>query len=132
MLFYDGHCGLCHRTVKFVMRHDPRGELFHFAPLQGDTFQAQVPAERRVGLPDSVVVLTADGRLLVRSDATVHIMRRLRGGWRTLAAIASIVPRFIRDAVYNLVARVRYKIFGRQDNLAPSSRPNCAAASSHD
>jgi predicted DCC family thiol-disulfide oxidoreductase YuxK len=119
MLFYDGYCGLCHRSVKFVMRHDPSGELFHFAPLQGDSFAGKVPSERRAGLPDSVVVLTADGRLLVRSDATLHILRRLGGGWRTLAGISAIVPRFLRDGVYNLIARVRYSIFGRKDDLCP-------------
>jgi predicted DCC family thiol-disulfide oxidoreductase YuxK len=124
LLFYDGHCGLCHRTVKFVMRRDPRGELFRFAPLQGDTFQSRIPPERRIGLPDSVVLLTADGRLLVRSDATLHILRRLGGGWRAFAAVASSVPRAVRDAAYNLIARIRYKIFGRQDDLCPLVPPD--------
>src|ERR1700689_3400113 len=78
-LFYDGHCGLCHRAVRFVLRHDRGGRAFRFAPLQGSTFRARVAEERRVGLPDSVVVLTRDAELLVRSAASLHIFRRLGG-----------------------------------------------------
>ena len=119
ILFYDGHCGLCHRTVLFVLKHDRSGDAFRFAPLQGETFLARVPAERRAGLPDSVVVLKADGKLLVRSDAVIHILRRLGGGWGTLAEILWIFPRALRDAVYNVVARVRYRVFGKREELCP-------------
>lgn len=118
-IFYDGHCGLCHGAVKFVIARDRGGRLFRFAPLQGATFAALVSAERRAGLPDSVVVLTEDGRLLIRSDAFIHILRRLGGFWRLLAAIASVIPRVIRDGVYNFVARVRYRIFGRRPEVCP-------------
>jgi predicted DCC family thiol-disulfide oxidoreductase YuxK len=119
LLFYDGHCGLCHRAVKFVLRHDRRGTAFRFAPLQGDTFQARVPPENRAGLPDSVVVLTADGKLLTRSDAFLHIFRRLGGEWRVLAGILEVIPRPMRDAVYNTIARIRYRVFGTRDDLCP-------------
>jgi predicted DCC family thiol-disulfide oxidoreductase YuxK len=118
-LFYDGHCGLCHRAVKFVWRHDRDGRAFRFAPLQGETFQARVAEERRAGLPDSVVVLTRDGELLVRSDAFLHIFRRLGGGWRVLAAVLSVVPRGIRDLAYDFIARIRYRVFGKRDDLCP-------------
>jgi predicted DCC family thiol-disulfide oxidoreductase YuxK len=119
LLFYDGHCGLCHRAVKFVLRHDRRGTAFRFAPLQGDTFQARVPPEKRAGLPDSVVVLTADGKLLTRSGAFLHIFRRLGGGWRVLAGVLEVIPRPLRDAVYNTIARIRYRVFGTRDDLCP-------------
>jgi predicted DCC family thiol-disulfide oxidoreductase YuxK len=122
-LFYDGHCGLCHRAVKFVLRHDRSGELFRFAPLQGETFLARVAAERRAGLPDSVVVLTRDGELLVRSDASLHILRRLGGGWRALAAVLGVIPRVLRDLVYDFVARIRYRVFGKRDDLCPIVPP---------
>jgi predicted DCC family thiol-disulfide oxidoreductase YuxK len=122
ILFYDGHCGLCHRAVKFVVRHDKQA-AFRFAPLKGSTFLEKVPPERRAGLPDSVVILTIDGDLLMRSDAFLHILRRLGGGWRCLASILAIVPRAARDAVYNLVARIRYRIFGRKDDVCPLMPP---------
>jgi predicted DCC family thiol-disulfide oxidoreductase YuxK len=118
-LFYDGHCGLCHRAVKFVLKHDRTGKAFRFAPLQGETFAARVLAERRAGLPDSIVVETAEGALLVRSSAFIHILRRHGGGWRILAAILAVIPRPLRDAAYDFIARIRYSIFGRRDEMCP-------------
>jgi predicted DCC family thiol-disulfide oxidoreductase YuxK len=118
-LFYDGHCGLCHRAVKFVLRRDRGGRAFRFAPLQGSTFLARVAEERRAGLSDSVVVLTRDGELLVRSASFLHILRRLGGGWGILAAVLSVVPRGWRDFVYDFVARIRYRVFGKRDDLCP-------------
>lgn len=118
-IFYDGHCGLCHGAVRFVIARDAQGWLFRYAPLEGATFAALVPADRRAGLPDSVVVLTGDGRLLIRSDASIHILRRLGGFWRVVAAIIAVIPRAIRDGVYNFIARVRYRIFGRRTEVCP-------------
>jgi predicted DCC family thiol-disulfide oxidoreductase YuxK len=118
-LFYDGHCGLCQHAVRFILAEDTSGTTFRFAPLQGKTFLGRVAAERRSGLPDSVVVLTRDGELLVRSAAFLHIFRRLGGGWRVLAVALSVVPRGLRDFGYDIVARIRYRVFGRRDDLCP-------------
>ena len=119
LLFYDGHCGLCHRAVKFVLKHDRSGKAFRFAPLQGSTFQSRVFPEQRAALPDSIVVLTDTGSLLVRSDAFIHILRRLGGGWRFLAGIVDVIPRSLRDLAYDFIARVRYRVFGKRDDLCP-------------
>jgi predicted DCC family thiol-disulfide oxidoreductase YuxK len=127
ILFYDGHCGLCHRAVKFVLKHEGLGNAFRFAPLQGPTFRARVPADRRAGLPDSIVVLTESGELLVRSDAFLHILRRMGGGWRILAGVLAAVPRALRDLIYDFVARVRYRIFGKRDELCPIVPPELRA-----
>ena len=118
-VFYDGYCGLCHRTVQFALKRDRSGNLFRFAPLQGPTFQARVSESRRAGLPDSVVVLTRENALLARSNAILHILRRLGGVWRIAAAAMSIIPRPLRDAGYDFIARIRYGIFGRRDDLCP-------------
>lgn len=118
-LFYDGHCALCHGTVKFVLKHEKGGAAFRFAPLQGETFQALVPAERHATLPDSIVIRAADGSLLTRSDAALHMLRRLGGAWRILAAILAVIPGALRDAVYDFVARVRYRVFGKREDLCP-------------
>ena len=127
ILFYDGHCALCHRAVKFVLKHDRSGRAFRFAPLQGETFQARVPPEQRATLPDSVVVLTADGGLLIQSNAFLHILRRLGGGWKFRAGVIGVVPRPLRDAVYNIVARIRYRVFGKRDDLCPIVPPDLRA-----
>lgn len=118
-LFYDGNCALCHSTVKFVMKRDRTGEAFRFAPLQGETFQALVPPQQRAGLPDSIVIRTSDGLLLARSDAVIHILERLGGIWKIVAAILAVIPRGLRDAAYDFIARVRYRIFGKRDDLCP-------------
>jgi predicted DCC family thiol-disulfide oxidoreductase YuxK len=118
-LFYDGHCALCHGTVKFVVKRDRTGSAFRFAPLQGETFQADVTVEQRAGLPDSIVIRSADGSLLARSDAVVRILQRLGGGWRILASILAVIPRGLRDAVYDFIGRVRYRVFGKREDLCP-------------
>jgi predicted DCC family thiol-disulfide oxidoreductase YuxK len=118
-LFYDGHCGLCHRSVQFVVRHDHDGTAFRFAPMQGPTFEAMVPAASREALPDSMVVLTMEGRLLLKSDAWLHIMRRLGGVWKLLGGFCHVFPQVLRDWVYDLVASVRFQFFGRRDGLCP-------------
>ncbi len=110
---------MCHRAVKFVLKHDRDGQAFRFAPLQGETFLARVAEERRAGLPDSVVVLTREGDLLVRSAAFLHIFRKLGGAWGVLAALLTVVPRGLRDFVYDFVARIRYRVFGRREDVCP-------------
>ena len=126
-IFYDGHCGLCHRAVKFVLNHDRSGSAFRFAPLQGETFLSRVPLERRGNLPDSFVVLTRDGKLLMRSNASLHTMRRLGSGWIVIANILGLIPRAFRDVMYDFVASIRYRVFGRQDELCPVVPPNLRA-----
>ena len=122
-----GHCALCHRSVKFVLKHDRSGKLFRFAPLQGHTFQARVPAEKRAGLPDSVVVLTNEGALLVRSNAFLHVLRRLGGAWSIVAAVLGVIPRPLRDEVYDFIARVRYRVFGKREDWCPVISPELRA-----
>ena len=119
IIFYDGHCALCQCAVKFVLKHDRSGTAFRFAPLQGETFRARVPVNRQGGVPDSMVVQRDNGGLLVRSDACIHILRRLGGGWRMIAALVAVIPRPVRDAFYELIARIRYRVFGRRDDLCP-------------
>lgn len=123
LLFYDGHCALCHRSVKFVLKHDRSGNAFRFAPLQGSTFQSRVFPEQRAAVPDSIVVLTNTGSLLVRSDAFIHVLRRLGGGWGILAGVTAVVPRPVRDFAYDFIARIRYRVFGRRDELCPIVPP---------
>ena len=109
ILFYDGHCGMCHGFVRFLLAKD-RARRFVFAPLQGDTFAAMVPEAVRATLPDSMVIRTADGRLLVRSAAALHVLDAVGGGWRTLAALLRLVPRPILDAAYRGVAAIRHRL----------------------
>jgi predicted DCC family thiol-disulfide oxidoreductase YuxK len=124
-LFYDGECALCHGFVRFLMAEDRAGAL-RFAPLQGPTFAARVGAERRAGLPDSIVLL--DGaRLLTRSDAALHVLETLGGSWRALAIPLRSVPRPVRDGGYDLLASVRKRLFGTTKAACPMMPRELAA-----
>jgi predicted DCC family thiol-disulfide oxidoreductase YuxK len=90
-----------------------------FAPLGGETFQALVPEANRAGLPDSLILRTADGRLLVRSAAVLECLRRVGGGWRALAILAGVVPTALADRLYDLVAGARHRLFRRPDEVCP-------------
>jgi predicted DCC family thiol-disulfide oxidoreductase YuxK len=112
IVFFDGVCGLCNRFVERTLRADRR-HVLRFAPLQGETASMLLPP-----LPDdaaawTMVYLDERGAHL-RSDAALAIWHRL-GGWRRWLALARFVPRFLRDAIYRLVARHRYRWFGRRD-----------------
>jgi predicted DCC family thiol-disulfide oxidoreductase YuxK len=117
-VFYDGDCGFCHESVRFLAAHDRAG-AFRFAPLGGPTFLALVPEAARADLPDSLVVRSAEGRVLVLSEGTLHCLRRLGGGWRGLAALLGLVPRAWRDAAYAAFARNRRRWFGRPREACP-------------
>jgi predicted DCC family thiol-disulfide oxidoreductase YuxK len=106
-VYYDGSCGLCHGAVRFVLAEDRGGEAFRFAPLEGDTAAQRLGAEVRAALPESLVIETANGALLVRSAAVLHIAENLGGAWRALAWLGRAVPARVRDALYDAVARNR-------------------------
>ena len=121
-LFYDGSCGLCHAAVRFNLAED-RGGSLRFAPIQGESYRTGLGEEDRKRLPDSIVVRTASGRLLVRSAAVRHILRRLGGIWRLAATISALVPALFADRAYDIVAAVRYRVFGRVEQACPVLPP---------
>ena len=110
LIYYDGLCGLCDRFVQFVLRRD-RKARYRFAPLQGSTAGERVPASLDPRTSQTVILEDA-GRFRVRSDAALAILSGLGGAWQ-LAGLLRVVPRPLRDAVYDLVARNRNRWFGR-------------------
>jgi predicted DCC family thiol-disulfide oxidoreductase YuxK len=118
-IFYDGHCGLCHRVVRLLLSEDRNATLFRFAPLQSETFRRAVPAEQAASLPDSWVLQTDAGRVLTRSAALIHLADRLGGAWRALGIAGRAVPARLRDAIYDVVAAVRHRIFGTEVESCP-------------
>jgi predicted DCC family thiol-disulfide oxidoreductase YuxK len=114
LVLYDGTCALCHGWVRFLLTRDRDGTLFTFAPQQ----EEESP---------SIRVRTADGRLLERSAAVLHLLERVGGLWRVLARAGRLVPRPLRDRVYDFVARVRYRIFGRTTTACPVVPPELRA-----
>lgn len=117
-LFYDGHCGLCHRAVRFLLAED-RSAIYSFAALQSDVFDAAVPPDERQALPDSIVVIDPEGNRLIRSTAIADALLRLGGLWHIAGVVLRFVPRPIRDAGYRGVAAVRHRIFRRPTDACP-------------
>lgn len=128
ILLYDGVCGLCNRLVQFILRRDHKA-IFRFAALQSP-FAASVLARHGADAAnlDTVYVIQNYNSgdedhakphlresLLARSDAIIFVLRQFGGIWLLGAAILRMVPRRLRDWGYNLVARTRYRIFGRYD-----------------
>jgi predicted DCC family thiol-disulfide oxidoreductase YuxK len=116
IVFYDGECGLCHGSVLRLLKHDRR-QVFRFAPLQGETFLRAISPEVRSQLPDSLVVLTSNGQVLVRSAAAIHVLRRLGHTWA--ARLLWLVPKPLRDTLYDAIARHRTDLSARPSALCP-------------
>jgi predicted DCC family thiol-disulfide oxidoreductase YuxK len=114
LILFDGVCNLCNGFVQFVIERDPDGR-FQFGTLQSEAArrvlgQHDVPSR----LPDSVV-LVEEGRVFTESTAALRIIRHLRFPWPPLAALLAI-PRPLRDWIYAMVARHRYRWFGKRDH----------------
>lgn len=127
MVFYDGACGLCHRTVRFAIARDRDGSRFRFAALGGEAFRRLVPEALRAGLPDSIVVLAPGGMLLARTAAVIHILERIGGPWRLTGRVLALVPQRIRDLGYDGIARARHRLFRRPPDACPVTPPELRA-----
>jgi len=118
-IFYDGHCGLCHGLVRFVLSEDQSAHPFSFAPLQGEEIKRTIAEPIRVKLPDSVVVVEENRNVLTRSAAVIYVLKRLGGLWFLCATLLSLVPRALRDLAYDAIASVRKRVFGTTDDICP-------------
>ena len=114
IILFDGVCNLCNSSVQYVIKHDPN-ELFRFASLQGNTGQQLL---KQYGLSTNDMnsfILVRDNKAYTRSAAALNVAKQLTGFAKLLYGFI-IVPPFIRDAVYDLIARNRYKWFGKKDS----------------
>jgi predicted DCC family thiol-disulfide oxidoreductase YuxK len=111
---FDGVCNLCNRSVQFILKRDRRG-IFRFASLQSPLGQSLL---KRSGLPADQLdsfVLVENNKAYTRSSGALRVLRQLGGAW-SLLSVFRIVPRQWRDAVYNWIARRRYRWFGKADS----------------
>ena len=109
IIFYDGLCGLCDRSVQFIIRHD-KEKKFRFAALQSD-FALQVLGEKK--LADSFILYEND-IVSERSTAALKVCKTL-GGYLGMLYIFILIPKKLRDEIYSWIARNRYKWFGKFD-----------------
>ena len=120
VVLYDGVCGLCNRLNRFLLRRDRHGRIL-FAALQGQV--ARETLARHKANPsdlDTVYVMadwqTPRERALSRSRGVLYAVGQLGGGWKILATLGTLVPPPLADLAYRLVARNRYRIFGKYDS----------------
>ena len=112
VILFDGLCNLCSGSVQFVIKHDPRGK-FRFASLQS-AFGQQVLVQHQLNSTHlQSFILLRDGHIYQRSTAALMVAGQLSGLWKLLK-IFLIIPPFLRDGVYNIISRNRYKWFGQK------------------
>lgn len=118
LVLYDGVCALCDGTIRFLIQRD-QGRVLHYAPLQGST-AGKLLREHGVDLQMRSIVFaeresrSESHRLFYRSEAILRIFKRLGKPWSRLAW-ALILPRFLRDAAYDIIAGNRYRWFGKKE-----------------
>lgn len=113
VLLFDGVCNLCNYWVNFVIDRDPEGRVM-FAALQSDAGRQLLMQYNLDPEAMDTVVLIDNGKVYQRSDAIIRLSSHMKGGVRLLRT-GVVFPRFVRDVIYNAVARKRYKWFGKRD-----------------
>ncbi|TVZ51710.1 thiol-disulfide oxidoreductase DCC family protein [Dokdonia sp. Hel_I_53] len=113
IILFDGVCNLCNGAITFVIQRD-KADLFRYAPLQSDIGK-ELALKHEID-QDNVdsIILIANGSAFTKSTAALKIAKHLKGGW-PLLSIFLIIPKFIRDGVYDFIARNRYRWFGKMN-----------------
>ena len=117
VVLYDGVCGLCDKTVQWLLDHDPQGH-FHFTPLQGET--AAALRARHPEIPEtleSVILVDSRGphrQVTLRSRAVFLMLREIGGVWAWIGMFR-VIPAFLTDLGYRAVASIRYRVWGQLD-----------------
>lgn len=114
IILFDGVCNLCNGSVQYVLKHDKK-KLFRFASLQSDSGQQLLKKYKLPYNNFNSFVLLQNEKAYLKSTAALMVAKQLRGFTQILYAFI-IVPTFIRDAVYNLISKNRYKWFGKKDS----------------
>ena len=112
ILFYDGSCAFCHAIVQFAIVRD-KNNLLTFAPLQGETIK-----EKNIDIMfiNSIILYVQKEETLYKSDASIALLERLGGIWFIMAKIIKLIPKIFRDALYDIIAKIRYKIAAKMES----------------
>ena len=110
IILFDGNCKLCNNVVNFISKKDSR-EIFCFVPLESAKASEYLSHYNKKNVNKGSVLLIQDEKIYIKSDAVLHILKYLDGFWPVLYAFI-IIPKFLRDPVYDIIAKCRYKWFG--------------------
>ena len=111
IVFFDGVCNLCQGSVRYLIKHDKKGVL-KFASLQGN-YAKDFLNETEIQSMQSILFF--DGKMLYKKSTAVLKLSRFLGGRHQVLLLGYILPRFVRDWLYNIVAKNRYRWFGKKD-----------------
>ena len=113
VILFDGVCNLCSRSVQYVVKHDPE-KIFRFASLQSSFAEKILQQYNLPANTFNSFILLINGKIYTRSTAALIVAKKLTGLSKLLYGFI-IVPKFMRDAVYNIIAKNRYKWFGKKN-----------------
>lgn len=113
IILFDGFCNLCNASVHFIIKRDKK-DLFQFTTFQSDTGKDIATKLRIENLVSDTIILYQRGKVYTQSTAALTIARRLSGLWPLLYSLI-VIPPPLRNAIYNVISRNRYKWFGRRD-----------------
>ena len=112
IILYDGYCELCYRSIRFVIKRDVQ-KRFTYLPLQSEEGKALLKQHNITHVSDNTFVYIENEKAYVKSTAALRVCKHLKGvKW---LSVFLIVPKFIRDFVYSIVAKYRYKWFGKRE-----------------
>lgn len=114
VLLFDGVCNLCNHTVQTIIKMDPSGKI-HFAALQSEIGQTFLKQFNLAVTDFDTVILVQNEKAYTRSDAALHVLKNIGGLW-SVFFIFKIIPKPIRDFFYNIIAKNRYKWWGKQES----------------
>jgi predicted DCC family thiol-disulfide oxidoreductase YuxK len=111
IVFFDGVCNFCQGSVRYLIKHD-KGKKLQFTALQGQ-YAKNILSPKELQSLESI--LLHDGKTVYKKSDTVLQLCAVLGGWHKLLLVGYILPQFIRNGLYSLVAKNRYRWFGKQD-----------------
>jgi predicted DCC family thiol-disulfide oxidoreductase YuxK len=114
IILFDGVCNFCNRTVSIIIKHDQSNQ-FHFAQLQSDFSKELI---KQFGMDPNTfnsVLFIEGNQIYTKSDAVIRIAKEL-SGWPRFFYFTKWIPKVIRNFIYNLIAKYRYRLFGKQEN----------------
>jgi len=122
IIFFDSTCILCDASVQFILKHE-HTHIAHFAPLGGSLFQELYSKNILTDIPDSLLVYR-EGIFLSRTEAIIVIMLSMGFYWKYLAGVLWMIPPFLRNSVYDIIAKNRFSWFGKQEHCSIPNESN--------
>ncbi len=113
VLLFDGLCNLCNGAVNFVLKRDKQAK-YKFASLQSEVGINLCKQQNIDTTKVNSIILIKDDKVFIKSDVVLEILKDMPKGWRLLR-IGVILPKFVRDCLYEVIAKYRYQIFGKKD-----------------